>query len=202
MDENDEFKVEEAAVKYMRNMTVEQFLEWADKQEEAYEFVDGEIFPVTAARPSHNILIARIVAKTGSFLEGKKCQVYSGQQYIEAKARYSYFVPDASIFCEELESAEVSEWVGANPTVVIEVLSPSTASFDMGKKFFMYMQIQSLKEFLMIDSREMEVTITRRKTDGTWKSEVFDKIEDKFTIESIGLTITLKDLYTGINFKK
>jgi Uma2 family endonuclease len=200
-DDDDEVsKVEEAALKYLHRMTPEQFLEWEDKQEIRYEYVDGEIFPVEAATMNHGRITANIIGETHQYLKGKSCQIVSESLVISAKSMKSYFHPDATIFCEDPEKVNIAGEAYKNPTVIIEVLSPSTHSYDMGKKMFFYMQIDSLKEYIIIDSRKVEVQIARRQPDNSWKFEMLNASNEVLLIESIGMSIKLAEIYNGITF--
>ena len=85
-----------------------------------------------------------------------------------------------------------------NPTVIFEILSPSTTDYDLGRKFFCYMQIDSLKEYITIDTASTQVRINRKQANGAWLFEEYYAIEDYVIIESIGLTINLKDVYSDV----
>lgn len=203
MDENDDeiSKMEEAAIRYLPKMTPEEYLEWEDKQERRHEYIDGEIILVEAATTNHNRIVASIVTEIGHFLKGKHCEVFVSQMRVAVKSKSSYFYPDASIFCEEPEETEESKITYKNPSVVFEVLSPSTADYDMGRKLFFYMQIDSLKEYVIIDSRKIDVRIGRRTADNSWKFETYTSTEDILTIETIRFPLKLSEIYGGVKFR-
>lgn len=199
-DNDDVNKVEEAAPKYNRLMTPAEFLEWEIKQEERYEYIDGEIIPVEAASGNHSTIVVNISGEIYQFLKGKPCLVHSSQLRISAKSMRSYFYPDASIFCQDPEEIDMTGETYKNPTVIFEVLSPSTANYDLNKKKFFYMQIESLREYIMIDSRKVEVCIGKRQADNSWTFETFNSFSDRLFIESIGMPMPLNDIYSRVKF--
>ena len=87
-----------------------------------------------------------------------------------------------------------------NPTVIIEVLSPSTESYDRGNKFFTYQQIPSLKEYILIDSTSITVQTITKKESGVWKFETISSINGSILINTIGQTILIKDIFDGVDF--
>jgi Uma2 family endonuclease len=201
MDDDEKFgDVEEAAVKYLPFMSPEQFLEWEEQQEERYEYVDGEIIPVAATAVSHIRISINIAGEIYQFLKGKPCEVLGNKARIAAKSKKSFFYPDATIFCEEPELMKIGGETCINPTVIFEILSPSTDSYDMGKKLFFYMQIDSLKEYIMIDSRKIEIRIGRRQPDNAWKFETLNASSDVLLIQSIGMSLKLTEIYAGVKF--
>ncbi len=88
-----------------------------------------------------------------------------------------------------------------NPTVISEILSASTEDYDNGKKLFYYMQIESLKQYIILDSKQMHIRIiTRREEEKTWRFDEFNNHADKIFIEPISFEISLEDLYKGVKF--
>jgi Uma2 family endonuclease len=85
-----------------------------------------------------------------------------------------------------------------NPAVLIEVLSPSIEAYDRGRKFEHYQSIESLKEYLMVDSARVHADLYTKQPDGRWLLTSANGLEDWLTLESIDCTLTLKDLYEGI----
>lgn len=197
-DDEDKNKVEEAALKYLKQMTPEEFLEWEERQEQRYEYVDGEIIPVQAASGNHNLIVPNVCGEIRQFLKGKSCLVYGSQLRISAKSMRSYFYPDVSIFCEKREVIDISGETYKNPTVIFEVLSPSTCDYDMGVKQQYYREIDSLKEYIIIDSRKVEVHIMRRVSNDTWRFEKLESLDDELLIESIGMSIPLNEVYSNV----
>jgi Uma2 family endonuclease len=82
--------------------------------------------------------------------------------------------------------------------VIFEILSPSTEDYDLGRKFFFYMQIETLKEYITIDSTSRHVRIGRKQSDGAWKFEEYFNADEQIWINPIGLLLSMDDIYEGI----
>lgn len=190
--------VEEPAPKYYTLMTPAEYLSWERKEESKHEYASGTIISMAGASPKHNLILSNIIAATGSFLKGKSCNIYPSDLRIYVKSKESYFYPDASIVCGELELSDDIKDTVKNPAVIFEILSPSTEDYDMGKKFFYYIQIESLKEYVMIDSTKPFIRIGRKQADNAWKFEEYKDKPGALHLNSIDFTLTLQDIYEGV----
>ena len=111
-----------------------------------------------------------------------------------------YTYPDASIVCgpPQLDS-EVAGTV-LNPSVIVEVLSESTESYDRGKKSFHYRRLESLRELILISPSEPLVEMYTRRSDETWSFIEYRAITDTLVIESVGIVIPLSEIYRNVTF--
>jgi Uma2 family endonuclease len=191
--------VEEPAPKYYTLMTPAEYLSWERKEETKHEYASGTIISMAGASPKHNLILSHIISATDSFLKGKPCNIYPSDLRIYVKSKESYFYPDASIICGELELSDDVKDTVKNPSVIFEILSPSTEDYDMGKKFFYYMQIESLKEYVMIDSTKTFIRIGRKQANDAWKFEEYTQTNQSLWINTIEFSIPLQDLYEGIS---
>lgn len=162
------------------------------------EYVGGNIISIAGASPKHNKILSNVIGEVNSFLKGKPCNIYPSDLRVLVKSKDSYFYPDATIICGELELSDDFKDTVKNPMVIFEILSPSTMDYDLGRKFFYYMQIESFKEYITIDTAITQVRINRKQANGAWLFEEYHAIEDIFVIESIGLTINLQDVYSDV----
>lgn len=194
--------VKEPAPKYYPKMSPSEFLAWEREQEFKHEYVNGEVLAMSGASINHNRISSNIHGRIWNFLQEKTCEVFSSDLRIAVKTKNSFFYPDIIIACDELEFDEnmVKDTV-KNPTVIFEILSASTENYDLGKKTMFYMQIESLKQYIIIDSRSTHVrVITRRQEERTWRFDEFLNINDKILIEPINFELDLTDLYKGVKF--
>jgi Uma2 family endonuclease len=84
-----------------------------------------------------------------------------------------------------------------NPVVIIEILSRSTQSYDKGKKFSLYKDIPSLKEYILIDSLTVKVEAWSIAADGYWTLNEYENVKDSFIIQTTGQLLLLSDIYEG-----
>lgn len=195
-----EMEVNEPAAKYHPKMTADEYLEWERKQEYKHEYAGGEIIDMGGASPGHNKILSNLITSVGIHLKGKDCDIYPSDLRIYVKNAESYFYPDASIICGDLELSDDKKDSVKNPSVIFEILSPSTADYDLGRKLFFYMQIETLREYYAIDSSYKHIRIGRRRENNTWQFEEISIEGTFFSIETIDLKLALEDIYEKIKF--
>ena len=195
-------EVKEPAPKYFPKMSPSEFLEWEREQELKHEYVNGEVLAMSGASLNHNKIVSNIVGNTWSYLKDKPCDIFGSDLRISVKWNYSYFYPDATIICDEPEfDDEKIKDTLKNPAVIFEILSASTEDFDMGRKQMYYMQIPSLKQYILIDSKKILIRVITKKAEaGTWKFEELNSIDAILLIEPINFQLTVPELYRGVKF--
>jgi Uma2 family endonuclease len=181
--------------------TAEEYLELEETSLEKNEFYKGEIFAMAGASIPHNQIVRNTMVNIGKFLEDKKCQIFPSDLRIHSIANSLYTYPDLSIICNEIETAGKRKNTVTNPTVLIEVLSKTTQDYDRGAKFKLYRDIESLKEYILISSLETLVEKYDKQADGSWVLHEYKSETDTFTITSIELLVTVKDLYRNVDFE-
>lgn len=191
--------VNEPALKY-DYLSPEEYLEAERKAVEKHELINGKIITMQGASLKHNQIVSNLIRDIGGFLKGKGCRVYPGDLRINIPSTNSFMYPDITIVCGEPELVDEHFDNLLNPSVIIEVLSPSTESHDRGTKFFNYQQIASLKEYILINSTSVLITTITKKDDGLWKFENIISQEISLNISTIDLQLPLGDIYDGIKF--
>ncbi len=183
-------------------ITIEDYLAKEEAASEKHEYYKGEVFTMAGASINHNRIVRNALLEIGNYLNGKSCEVFPGDVriYIEVNTLFTY--PDLTIFCDEIERFENRTDTALNPTAIIEVLSKSTQEYDRGTKFNLYRQIPSLKEYLMISSTEVLVEKYTKQSDTEWLFTAYEKAEDFYMLESVGLTVEVKSLYRNVSFEK
>lgn len=106
--------------------------------------------------------------------------------------------PDISVFCNEPELIDEVADTATNPTVIIEILSKSTRNYDQGQKFALYRALDSLKEYILIDSEAVHVIHYTKNEDCTWLLTEYKNVEQNFTFKSIEVTLNLIDIYENV----
>jgi Uma2 family endonuclease len=163
------------------------------------EYFRGEIFMMAGATPNHNRIKENLSIEIGIGLKNKKsCRSYSSDQRIHIPENSLYSYPDIVVVCGSNKYAEKDKNTIINPAVLIEVLSESTGAYDRGDKFRFYRDIESLKEYILVNSINVGVEVYRRTEDNHWLlAEDTYKLSDSITIQSIDATLHLSDLYEG-----
>lgn len=189
--------------------TVEEYLTFERESEERNEYIDGEIRAMAGESPTHGAVGFNLIASLGQQLRGKPCRgftpnmkVRSGHPIKQArtpKGLFSY--PDLMIVCGEMKFHDQFGDVLLNPTVIFEILSPSTESFDRGEKFWRYRaHLDSLTDYVLISQTLPLVEHFRRQPDDQWLLTTVSGLDAALELTSIGCRLSLAELYDSIEF--
>ncbi len=164
---------------------------------EKHEFFKGEIFAMAGAGARHNVIFSNLFTDIGMRLKGKPCKPYGSDMRIHVAKNTLFTYPDISIICGEIIPSELDEDTATLPTVLIEILSPSTKDYDRGGKFILYRDIPTLKEYIMVDSQAIFIEAYRVNERGHWELEEYRSVENILTILSVDVSMPLKEIYEG-----
>jgi Uma2 family endonuclease len=173
-------------------MSLEAFLAWEEQQELRWEFDEFEPVAMTGGTSEHSAIERNIIMAVGGRLRGKPCQLYASNLKIFAAGSIRY--PDAFVVCSPVPRGTL---VVTDPVVVFEVLSPSTASTDVGVKNEEYRDTPSVRRYVMLAQDRRFATVFAREGDD-WVGHIVsgDAILD---MPEIGIEIPLAELYEGID---
>jgi len=176
-------------------MTLQAYLIWENAQVERHEFHDGEIFAMTGARRIHGRVVSNLSRRLSEALDGSPCQVFSEGMKVQV-GDDTILYPDVFVTCDRGDLA--TEQIFRAPMLVVEVLSPSTQSYDRSRKFAFYRRIPALQEYMLVDPDTRRVEAFRRNADDQW---VLHDMSDGDVLEaaSVGARITLSDVFDGID---
>jgi Uma2 family endonuclease len=191
-------EVREPAVAYgKKKWTIEEYLGMEKASREKHEYYQGEIFAMSGAGPRHNIIFSNLFGDLAYRLKGKKCRAFGSDFRINIPENTLFTYPDISIICGDLITSDLDEDTGAQPSVIIEILSPSTRNYDKGEKFKLYRDIPSLKEYILIDSEYIYVEAFHVNDGGHWELEEYKNIAETLFIKTVQLSIPLVEIYEG-----
>jgi Uma2 family endonuclease len=191
-------EVKEPAPAYNRkNWTIEEYLEMENASDEKHEYFQGEVIAMSGAKLPHIIISRNVLAGLANRLKGKSCQPYGNDLRIHIPSNTLFTYPDISVVCGEVKTLNDDEFNALNPTVLIEILSPSTKSYDRGDKFKLYRDIPSLKEYILIDSGAVSVETFVINKQGKWELREYRNINEVLPFESIQVEIALKEIFEG-----
>ncbi len=183
-----------------KKWTVEEYLAFERTSEEKHEYYAGEIFDMSGASRRHNLIVMNTGTTLNSQLAQRPCEVYPSDMRVKVnKIKYTY--PDVTVVCGEPQFEDGEFDTLLNPTIIVEVLSPSTEDYDRGKKFKHYMAIPSLQEYILIAQDEARIDHCTRQGDGDWLISVSKTLEASIDLSSINCTLRLADVYNKITFE-
>lgn len=177
-------------------MTAEEFLAWEITQVDRHEFVNGEVFAMAGGDDRHARVSLNVASALNASLRGSKCRVYGSDMRLNVASHSSYFYPDVMVTCSAADHA--SRLAKHEPTLIVEVLSPSTAAYDRGDKFAHYRQIPSLQEIVLIDVESRRCDVYRRQGEGLWLLHPFEAGES-VTFASVELRLSAEDLFADVD---
>ena len=165
---------------------------------EKHEYYQGEIFAMSGVSLKHNIIFSNLFTAVGNKLKGKECRPFGSDLRIHIPKNTLYTYPDLSIICGEPRLTDDEFDTATNPTVIFELLSASTRNYDKGGKFTLYRDIDSLNEYILIDSEKIHVEKYIRHADNSWQLTEYKSFESAFEISSIGLLLSLSEVYRDV----
>lgn len=175
--------------------SAEEFLAWEETQTEKHEFVAGEVFAMTGARQDHVIVSGNIFAALKQRLRGTPCRAYIADLKLRVEAADAFFYPDVLVSCHATDLK--SQQFISNPSLIVEVLSDSTADYDRGGKFVAYRKLDSLQEYLIVDVDNRRVECFRRTNHNDWL--LHDYVgEDDCELTSLGLSLPMAEIFEDI----
>lgn len=181
-------------------ITPEEYLAMEEKADHKSEYFQGKVFALAGGSLNHNLIVGNIHAELKSALKGKPCRVLMSDMRLLVKQNGLYTYPDVMVVCGQVEFLEGRDDTITNPLVIVEVLSPSTHHYDRVKKFALYKQLDSLREYLLVDSEQVHVTLLRRLESGVWTIEMYDARDAVVRLESLGCEIPVAAMYEQIEF--
>ena len=188
----------EAAIAYeKRKYSIAEYLEMENVATEKHEYYKGEIFAMSGGTFNHGIISGNIYALLWNKLKGKPCRPLNSdiRIYVEKNTLFTY--PDVSIVCGDVLWHNDDKINVLNPLVIIEVLSPSTKSYDRGEKFTLYRDIPTLREYILVDSQSINIEAFHINDKGFWELREMKSLPSELYVTSIKEYLDLKDIYDG-----
>ena len=142
----------------------EEYLALEASSNTKHEYINGEIYAMAGASDAHVTVALNIAAALKAHLRGGPCRVFISDMALQVQASNAYFYPDVFVSCQPEDRGPAK----TDATLVVEVLSPSTAAFDRGAKFSHYRHLPSLRELILIDPQERTADLYRKGSDGLW----------------------------------
>ncbi len=183
-----------------RRFTVQEYLAREEVALARSEYYRGEIFATAGASVRHNVIAGNVFAHLHSLLRGRDCRPYGSDQRIKIESLDLFTYADTVVICGEVQRARDDLESATNPRVIIEVLSPSTEAYDRGRKFRFFQQLDSFREYVLIDQDQPWIEWFSRREGGTWVMQPLDGLDAWLDLASIGCRLALRSIYDGVTF--
>ena len=179
--------------------TPEQYLEMDRKAEYRSEYVNGEILAMAGASREHNLIVTNLVREVSFALRGKPCETYSNDMRVQVnQTRYAY--PDLVVACGQPQFIDGQLDTLTNPSVIMEVLSPTTAADDRSWKFAHYRRLPTLTEYVMLSQFQPFAEHYTRQGDNQWVLTEVAGLDAVLNLASLGCALPLPAVYERVEF--
>jgi len=182
-----------------RHYTPEEYLELERAAEFKSEYLDGQIYAMGGASPSHAAITFNLYVQVGTQLK-PPCRGFSNDMKVQTSYTGLYAYPDLIVVCGEPVFRDKRGDVLLNPKVIFEVLSPSTEIYDRTEKFFRYQMLESFTDYVLIVQSEPRIEHFARHPNSGWQFNLVKGIENRLVVASIDCTLELARIYNGIEF--
>ncbi|BAI72345.1 hypothetical protein AZL_017070 [Azospirillum sp. B510] len=184
------------ALRKQSRMTLDEFLAWEERQDSRHELLQGEIVAMVGGTVAHNQISGNIYVALRAALRGTPCRVF--QETMRILVDGSVFYPDVFVTCARVDDRDR---LATEPTVIVEVLSDSTSSYDHTTKNAAYRTLPSLTQYVLVHQRVAVIESFRRTGDG-WTHELLSGRDGALTIPALEVMLPLAAIYedTRVSF--
>ncbi len=184
------------------HLTAAEYIAGERKSPIKHEYFTGNVFAMAGASERHNLIAANTLASLHAQLRKRSCSVYPSDMRVVVSRAELYTYPDVTVVCGEARFEDQHRDTLLNPTVIVEVLSPSTESYDRGRKFQHYRQIDSLQEVVLIAQDAWHVEYYRRQAHGGWLLTEATNLDARLSLSSIQCELALVDVYEKVTISE
>ncbi len=192
------------AAEQQLNFSLDDFMRWEAEQSERHEYINGEVFAMTGARDTHNTIALNIASSLRTALRGSPCRAFIADMKLRIDAVNAAFYPDVMVTCDPRDKTPESDLAKQHPILIVEVLSESTSAYERGLKFEIYRNIDTLREYLLVEQDRRHADLFRREEDAAGKPRwvlYAGGVADDVVLESVGVRFSMVTLYEDVAFE-
>ncbi|MGV3724708.1 MAG: Uma2 family endonuclease [Actinomycetota bacterium] len=180
-------------------LTPAEYLAIEREAERKSEYHDGRMYLMSGASEAHVLITMNVSWELGAQLRDRPCRVYASDMRLKVTTAGLYTYPDVMAACGDIRLEDARRDTLLNPSVIIEVLSPSTAAYDRGRKFALYRELESLQEYVLISQDEHRVERFARQADSRdWLQTVVTGLDGMLELPSIACRLHLSEVYRKV----
>ena len=180
-------------------LTIPEYLELEEKSPIKHEYINGQVYAMAGTTDIHNTIALNLALPIRNHLRGSDCRAYFADLKVRVEKRNCFYYPDIFVTCDPFDRETPT--YKSFPKLIIEVLSESTEAFDRGDKFNDYQTLESLQEYVLVNSKDQRVETFRRNSDGLWLFQTYTPSHKTFELQSINLTASFIDLYEDVTLE-
>jgi Uma2 family endonuclease len=177
-------------------LTPAEYLVWEEEQPLKYGYMDGEVYAMTGGTIPHNAIAVNWATALKNHLRGQGCKILLSDSKVGISPQGPFHYPDVMVTCDPRDKKAIQAVY--HPCLIIEVLSPSTERFDRGDKFSHYRQIDTLREYVLVNSDRRNVECYRLNERGKWELTVYSVQESAVSPEEITIELSSVDFQCSL----
>lgn len=183
-------------------VTIEDYLRLERDATEKHDYYRGEIFNMSGGFVNHSQIIMNVGREIGNRIKGGRCRAFDSNLRVRIPATDLYTYPDVTVICGDvtLDPLDRRGETVTNPTLLVEVLSPSTEGYDRGLKAHNYRQIETLQEHVFVSQNAPTVDVYSRQADGGWRVVTHQGLDATAKLASLGIELPLSEIYADVTF--
>lgn len=180
------------------HLTPEEYLQLEAASPIKHEYINGQTCAMVGFSDADITIAGNLAAALRSHVRGSGCRVYISAMKVRIESANCYYYPDVIVTCNprDQETPAYKQF----PCLIVEVLSDSTEAFDRGDKFANYQQIESLREYVLINTKRQRVECFRRNEEGLWVLQFYMPEQNAFQLKSIDFEMAMTPLYEDVVF--
>jgi Uma2 family endonuclease len=178
----------------------DEYLAMERQAETKSEYFNGEVYAMTVATRAHNIITTNVTTALVTQLKGRRCEVYASDMRVKVQPTGLYTYPDVAVVCGKVQLEDRRQDTLLNPTVLVEVFSPSTEDYDRGTKFAHYRALESLLDYFVIAQAEVRVEHYQRQPDDKWLLTTYTALDAVVAVSSLGCDLLLTEVYHKVEW--
>jgi Uma2 family endonuclease len=184
--------------------TPQQYLALEREAEYKSELINGQIYAMSGASREHNLIAGNVFGELRSQLKGRPCEAYTSDMRVEVSPTGMYTYPDVTVVCNSPRFEDDHVDTLLNPSVIVEVLSPSTEAYDRGEKFAHYRRLDSLTDYLLVsqDKARVEHFVRHGTRRNQWVLTEISGLDGVLRLASIGCDVSLSEIYARVSISE
>jgi len=180
-------------------LSPEEYLENEKSSPIKHEYIQGQIYAMVGASDTHVTITANLVTLLRNHIRGSGCRVYLADMKARIESLDTFYYPDVMVTCDQRDTK--FEYFKRYPSLIIEVISPSTEALDRGDKFIDYQELETLQEYVLISQNRRRVDCFRRNPERRWELYSYGENQEvHFT--SLNFSCSISDIYEDVVFPK
>ena len=182
------------------HLTPEEYLKREETSPIKHEYSDGQAYAMAGTTDTHNTIALNLASLIRNHLRGTDCRVYFADIKAKIEKRNRFYYPDLLVTCDPKDRETAT--YKCFPKLIIEILSDSTEAFDRGDKFNDYQTLDSLQEYVLVNSKQQRIETYQRDTQNRWLYQSYTPINPTMQLASIHLTLDFFAIYEDVEFRE